>query len=73
MAIEISDCLGERDLGDHGIISSRMTARCLSKVARSEPAVELDLPGFSSARLDWLYATDPCILPIVSSFEQSRR
>jgi hypothetical protein len=48
--------LGERDLGDHGIISTRMTARCLSKVAHSEPAVELDLPGFSSARLDWLYA-----------------
>jgi hypothetical protein len=38
--------LGERDLGDHEIISTRMTARCLSKVAHSEPAVELELPDF---------------------------
>jgi hypothetical protein len=38
--------LGERDLGDHEIICTRMTAPCLSKIAHSEPTVELDLPEF---------------------------
>jgi hypothetical protein len=54
--------LGERDLGDHEIISTRMTARCLSKVAHSEPAVGLELPGFWATRLDW------CMLKTDSAF-----
>jgi hypothetical protein len=37
--------LGERDLGDHEIACTRVTARCLSKIAHSGPAVELGFAG----------------------------